>query len=257
MPAGKFRLPPTVVKKLTLFMTLCCMLLMVSLAGFAFSSPAQVQPGQSELFILGREVQTYDLDSVQWRFPLQLISFGSGAGTARLVEFSIDAHNLLHLVPETQRTMPVYRLDDVIDQEEFRKWNGYRQRAAVLRVRNNERISFSAAEEHEFRGMTTRILEIGDRRREINPTELTANVGNLPFKVAADGHYKVRVVVERGQLRAVWEGEIIILDVEPLAINPVWTPADLHIHSSFAADGPYTPAQLATFLQGKGIGLVM
>jgi len=40
-------------------------------------------------------------------------------------------------------------------------------------------------------------------------------------------------------------------DVEPLAINPVWTAADLHIHSTFGG-GPYTPAQLASFLAGKG-----
>jgi len=158
MPAGKFSLPPNAAKGCALFMTLCCLLLLVSLVGFAFSSPTQAQPGQSELFVMGREVQTYDLDSIQWRFPLQLISFGPGAGTARLAEFSIDTHDLIHLVPEPHRTMPVYRLDDEIDQESFRKWNGYRRRAAVLRVRNNERISFSAAEEREFREMTTRIL---------------------------------------------------------------------------------------------------
>ncbi|MBS3982864.1 MAG: hypothetical protein KGZ41_03610 [Dethiobacter sp.] len=239
-------------KKRPVLAALCCLLLVFSLAGFAFSSPADVQPGQPELIIMGREVHTYDLDGIQWRFPLQLVSFGPGVGTARLVEFSIDAHNLLHLVPEPQRTMPVIRLDEEIDRKDFRKWNDYRQRAAVLRVRDDERTSFSAAEEREFRGLNKRVMEIGDSRRDISPVELTISVADLPFKVAGDGHHKVRVVVERGQLRTVWEGEIIMLDVEPLATNPVWTPADLHIHSSFAEGGPYTPAQLSSFLQSIG-----
>lgn len=197
MPSGKFRWLPNVVKRRTLFVTLCCLLLMFSLAEFAFSSPAQIQPGQSELIILGREMQTYDLDGVQWRFPLQLVSFGPGAGTARLVEFSIDAHNLLHLVPGPQRTIPVYRLDEEIDEKNFRKWNDYRRRVVMLRVRDDERITFSPAEEREYSELTTRVLEIGDRRRDISSVELTVEVPDLPFQVAGDGHHKVRVVVER------------------------------------------------------------
>ncbi|MBS3943435.1 MAG: hypothetical protein KGZ32_04190 [Dethiobacter sp.] len=95
--------------------------------------------------------------------------------------------------------MPVYSLDEEIDRESFRKWNDYRLRSAALRGRNNERVSLSAAEEREFGGLNKRVLEIGDSRRDINPIELTINVADLPFKVVGDGHYKVRVVVERGQ----------------------------------------------------------
>ncbi len=53
------------------------------------------------------------------------------------------------------------------------------------------------------------MLETLNRQRDISPFELTINVAELPFKVAADGRYKVRMVVESGQLSAVWEGEII------------------------------------------------
>ena len=76
MAAGKFRWLPNVLEGRTIFLTLCCLLLMVSPAGLAFASQAQIQTGQSELIILGRDVHTYDLDGVQWRFPLQLVSFG-------------------------------------------------------------------------------------------------------------------------------------------------------------------------------------
>jgi hypothetical protein len=171
-------------------------------------------------------MQTYDIDGVQWGFPLQLFSFGPEAGTARLEEFSIDDHNLLHLVPEPQRTMPVYRLDGEIDQESFRKWNDYRQRAAILQVRNDERIAFSAAELQEFGELHKRVTEIFSRRRDLSPIELTINVADLPFKPAGDGHYKVRMVMDGGQLHAVWEGEIIMLDVEPLDTGGFWTPPD-------------------------------
>ena len=122
----------------------------------------------------------------------------------------------------------------------------------MLRVRNDEKKSFSVVEEHEFRGMSNRVLEIGDRRRDINPTELLIKVSNLPFNLAPDGHHKVRVTVERGPFSTFWEGEILISDVEPMAVNPVWTPADLHIHSAVADGGPYTPVQLASFLAQKG-----
>ncbi len=192
------------------------------------------------------------MDSAEWRFPLQLVSFGPGPGSVRLVEFSIDDHSLLHLVPVSQRTISVYRLDDETNQKSFQKWDGYRQRAAVLRVRNDASKSFSAVEEREFRGMSNRVLEIGDRRRDINPTELVIKVSNLPFNLAPDGHHKVRVAVESGPFSAFWEGEILIVDVEPMAVNFVWTPADLHIHSAFADGGPYTPARLASFLAPLG-----
>jgi len=224
--AKKFVLQPNALRGRIVFVTLCCLVLMFSLVGLVFSSPEQT--GQSEIFILGSQMQTYDLDGVQWRIPLQIISFGTGTGTARLVEFRIDANDLLKLVPEPQRTMPVIPLDNEIDRESFRKWIGYRQRAAILMVRNDERISFSAEEEREFRELQMRFVDVSKRRRDISPVELIINVPDLPFKVARDGHYKVRMVVESGQLRADWEGEIIILDVEPLVTSPVFTSPSPH-----------------------------
>jgi len=251
MLAGKNQKLANVARKRPVLATLCCLLLVFSLAGFAFSTPADVQP---EIMVLGSDVQTYDLDAIQWEFPLTLTGFGPGAGTTRLVEFSIDGHDLLQLVPEPQRTLPVHRLDNEIGRENFRTWNNYRKRAAILRVRNDEKISFSPAEEREFREGSSRVREIMRQRREITPVSLLVDVTSLPFQVAADGHYRVRAVVERGQVSTAWEGEILIVDVEPLTTNPVWTPADLHIHSTFGG-GPRTPADLAGLLAERGYAI--
>ncbi|MBS3939019.1 MAG: hypothetical protein KGZ50_10710, partial [Peptococcaceae bacterium] len=228
---------------------LCCLLLVFSLTGLAFSSPANDQP---EIVIIGPEMQTYDLDAVQWEIPLTLTAFGPGTQTARLAEFSINGHDLLQLVPKPQRTLPVHRLDNEIGREDFRKWNDYRKRAAILRVRSDERIYFSPAEEQEFREGSSRMKEIKQKRREIAPVTLAVDVANLPFQVAADGLYTVRAVVERGQKTAVWEGDILIVDVEPVDTNPFWVPADLHIHSTYADDGRFTPVQLAPMLVSRG-----
>lgn len=249
MLAGKGQdLAKRVIKRPVLAV-LCCLLLMFSLTGFTFSSPADVQP---EMTILGPHVQTYDLGAVGWEFPLTVTGFGPGPGTARLVEFSIDGHDLLPLVSETQRTLTVHRLDNEIGRNAFREWDDYRRRAAILRVRNDERISFSPAEEREFREGSSRVREIMRRRREMAPAVFAFNVSELPFQVAADGHYRVRAAVERGQAHTAWEGEILIVDVEPLATNPVWTPADLHIHSAFASDGRFEPRELAPMLANRG-----
>jgi len=248
MLAGKNQKLANVARKRLVLATLCCLLLVFSLAGFAFSTPVDVQP---EIMVLGSDVQTYDLDAVQWEFPLTLTSFGPGARMARLVEFSIDGRDLLQLVPEAQRTLIVHRLDNEIGRENFRTWNNYRKRAAILRVRNDEKISFSPTEEREFREGSSRVREIKRQRREITPVSLLVDVASLPFQVAADGHYRVRAVVERGQVSTAWEGEILIVDVEPLATNPVWTPADLHLHSTFSG-GPFTPIRLASDLVARG-----
>jgi hypothetical protein len=178
--------------------------------------------------IIGPDVQTYDLEATRWEFPLVLTIFGEGNGTATIVEFSIDGHNLLQLIPGAQRTLPVHRLDNEIDRESFRKWLAYLRRMAVLRVRNDEQAIFSAAEEKDFRELMERIQSIS-KLRDISPgmgdaSYLFVSVASLPFRVAADGHYKVRFAVEQGRLRAGWEGEILIVDVEPLVTSLVWTP---------------------------------
>ena|GEM_PF-329303 len=256
MLAGKTQKLANVAKKRPVLATLCCLLLVFSLAGFAFSTPADVQPNQPELFVITRNMQTYDLDATQWNFPMLLAGFGSGPGTARLVEFSIDGHDLLPLVPKSNRTISVLRVDNEIDSKSFERWNNYRRRAAVLRVRDDERISFTETEEHEFRGLTNRIIDISDRRRDTDApqiAEITVAVSDLPFKVAAGDYYHVKIAVERGRHLSVSEGEILIVDVEPLATNPIWVPADLHIHSTFGdPSGRNTPAQLASLLAGKG-----
>ncbi|MBS3948141.1 MAG: hypothetical protein KGZ57_07585 [Dethiobacter sp.] len=188
-------------------------------------SYAGVQP---EIMIMGPDLQTYDLDATRWEFPLVLTIFGAGNGTAAIVEFSIDGHNLLQLIPEAQRTLPVHRLDNEIDRESFRKWLAYLRRIAVLRVRNDEQAIFSAAEEKDFRELMERVLRIS-KLRDISPgmgdaSYLVVSVASLPFRVAADGHYKVKFAVEQGRLRAGWVGEILIVDVEPLVTSLVWTP---------------------------------
>ena len=98
----------------------------------------------------------------------------------------------------------------------------------MLRVRNDERAIFSAAEEKDFRELMERVLSIS-KLRDISPgmgdaSYPVVSVASLPFRVAADVHYKVRFTVEQGQLRAGWEGEILIVDVEPLVTSLVWTP---------------------------------
>jgi len=57
------RLANSAVRRVVL-VALCCLLLLLSLTGFTSSAPVQVEQGQSELFILGREAQTYDLDGI-------------------------------------------------------------------------------------------------------------------------------------------------------------------------------------------------
>jgi len=190
--------------KRLVFVVLCCLLLVSVFAGFTFSAPADLAP---EMAILGPYVQTYDLDALQWEFPFTLVGFGPGARTARLAEFSIDGHDLLRNVPMPQRTMTVHRLDDEISRAAFRDWNNYRQRASVLRVRNDERVYLSAAEEHDFREGNARMRGVMRRRGEMAPVLFPVNVSELPFKVSADGHYRVRAVVERGGITATWEGE--------------------------------------------------
>jgi hypothetical protein len=202
--------------------------------------------------ILGPHAQAYNLDAVQWEFPLTATGFGPGPGTARLVEFGIDGHDLLPLVPEAKRTLTVHRLDNEIGRDVFRKWDNYRRRSATLRMRNDERSSFSPDEEREFREGSSRVRDIMRRRGEIEPVVLALNVSELPFQVAADGHYRVRATVERGQLGTAWEREIIIVDVEPLATNLIWMPADLHLHSAFASDGRFEPRELAPMLANRG-----
>lgn len=191
---------------------------------------------QPEIMIMGPDVQTYDLDATRWEFPLIITTFGAGDGTATIVEFSIDGHNLLQLIPEAQRTLPVHRLDNEIDRESFRKWLAYLRRVAVLRVRNDEQALFSAAEEKDFRELMERVLSIS-KLRDISPGTGDASypvvsVASLPFRVAADGHYKVKFTVEQGRLRAGWEGEILIADVEPLVTSLVWTPPSRLLQSS-------------------------
>ncbi|MBT9137390.1 MAG: hypothetical protein DDT34_02482 [Firmicutes bacterium] len=167
------------------------------------------------------------------------------------MEFSIDGHDLLPFVSEAQRTLTVHRLDNEISRNAFRKWDNYRKRVAILRVRNDERTSFSPAEEREFREGSLRVRDVMRRRGEMMPAVFAFSVSELPFQIAADGHYRVRVTVERGQAHTVWEGEILIVDVEPLVTNSVWTPADLHIHSTFGG-GPFTPIRLASDLAAGG-----
>jgi hypothetical protein len=89
MLAGKNQKLANVARKRPVLATLCCLLLVFSLAGFAFSTPADVQPNQPELFVITRNMQTYDLDATQWNFPMLLAGFGPGPGTARIVEFSL------------------------------------------------------------------------------------------------------------------------------------------------------------------------
>ena len=89
----------------------------------------------------------------------------------------------------------------------------------------------------------------------VAPVLFPVNVSELPFKVAAVGHYRVRAVVERGETTATWEGEVLIVDVEPLTVNHVWTPADLHLHSTFALVGQFTPAELAPKLANRGYAI--
>ncbi len=249
MLAGKVERFANMATKRRVVGMLCCLLLMFSLTGFTFSAPANLEP---EIAILGSNVQTYDLDALQWEFPLTLVGFGPGARTARLAEFSIDGHDMLRNVSPAQRTMTVHRLDDEIDREAFRNWNNYRQRASVLRVRNDERISLSAAESRDFREGNARMRGVMGRRGEMAPVVLPVNISELPFRVAADGHYRVRAVVERGGTSTTWEGEVLIVDVEPLATNPFWTPADLHLHSTFALDGRFEPRELAPMLANRG-----
>lgn len=238
--------------RLVVSVGLCCLLLLFSLTGFAFSSLGDSEP---ELVILGPNVKTYDLDAVGWEFPLTLVGFGPGARTARLAEFTVNNYNLLPLVPAAQRTIPVHRLDGDIGRAAFRQWNNYRQRAAVLRVRNDERIALSATEAREFGDGNTRMRGIMRRRGDIVPVVLSLNVQELPFRVTADGHYRVRVVVERGELSSTWEAEVLIVDVEPVASNPVWLPADLHLHSTFALDGRFEPRELAPMLANRGYSI--
>ena len=190
--------------KRLVFVVLCCLLLVSVFAGFTFSAPADLAP---EMAILGTYVQAYDLNAIQWEFPFTLVGFGPGARTARLAEFSIDGHDLLGSVPMAQRTMTVHRLDDEISRAAFRDWNNYRQRASVLRVRNDERVSLSTAEAHDFREGNARMRGVMQRRGEMAPVLFPVNVSELPFKVAADGHYRVRAVVERGEIAATWEGD--------------------------------------------------
>jgi len=42
-------------RKRQVFARLCCLLLVFSLAGFAFSTPADVQPQKSEIFIMSKK----------------------------------------------------------------------------------------------------------------------------------------------------------------------------------------------------------
>lgn len=118
--------------KRLVFAVLCCLLLIPIFAGFTFSAPTDLTP---ELAILGLNVQTYDLDALQWDFPFTLVGFGFGEQTARLSGFTINGYNMLQNVPVAQRTMLVHRLDGEIGRAAFRAWNNYRQRAATLRVR--------------------------------------------------------------------------------------------------------------------------
>jgi hypothetical protein len=258
MLAEKSRNLANGVAKRPAFVALCCLLLVFSLAGFAFSSSAQAN-AQPEIMIVGPYVQTYDLEADQWDFHLTLAGFGPGPGTARLVEFSIGGHDLLPIVPEAQKTMNVHRLDKEIDRENFRKWINYQKRASILRVRDDESLFFSPAEAHEFREGSSRVLDVmrqrGEEGSEIDPAVLAVDVSELPFAVTADGHYKVSVVVEKGQERAAWAGEILVVDVEPLVTNPVWLPADLHLHSTFSLDGGHEPRELAPRLANKGYSI--
>jgi len=252
MLAGKgLRLANSAARRVV-FVALCCLLLVFSLTGFTLSAPVDLEP---ELAILAPVVQTYDLDAYRWDFPFALVGFGPGARTARLTELRIDGHDLLGTIPMAQRTMPVHRLDEEIAPAAFRSWNNYRQRASVLRVRNDERQALSTAEEREFREGNARMREVMRRRGEIAPLNIALNVSELPFRVAADGHYRVRAVVERGGRSAVWEGEVLIVDIEPVTTNSTWTPADLHLHSTFALDGIFTPGELASRLANRGYSI--
>lgn len=234
------------------FAVLCCLLLVPIFAGFTFSAPTDLTP---ELAILGLNVQTYDLDALQWDFPFTLVGFGFGEQTARLSGFTINGYNMLQNVPVAQRTMLVHRLDGEIGRAAFRAWNNYRQRAATLRVRNDERMSLSASETHDFRQGNAHMRGVMRRRGELAPVLLSVNVSELPFEVAADGHYRVRAVVDRGGTSITWEGEVLIVDVEPIVTNPVWTPADLHLHSAFALDGRFEPRELAPMLANRGYAI--
>jgi len=49
--------------------------------------------------------------------------------------------------------------------------------------------------------------------------------------------------------------QVLIVDIEPLAVNYFWTPADLHLHSTFALDGRFTPAELAPMLANRGYAI--
>jgi|GEM_PF-2429114 len=73
MFAGKIQNSANRVTKRPMFVVLFCLLFVFSLAGFTFSSPANLQPVQPELFIMTRNVQTYDLDATQWNFPMLLV----------------------------------------------------------------------------------------------------------------------------------------------------------------------------------------
>mgnify|MGYP000870734564 CR=1 FL=1 len=213
----------------------------------AFSSNAR-----NELVIISRDTQVFDKDATVLDFPITIVRFGHGVSVGEIVNFKINGNELYDKIEKSQ-AIDVHRIDDAIDHTDFKQWMEYRKNVSILKIRNDDELLLSMAKDHGV-NLTHAINKLRDQTTGILPSPILVDVTDLPFSLSSDMILTVEITVESGKDHVTWEGEALIVDIEPLSVNPVWTPADLHLHTAFS-DGAYAPSGYTTQLNSKGYKL--
>jgi hydrogenase maturation protease len=213
----------------------------------AFSSNAR-----NELVIISRDTQVFDKDATVLDFPITIVRFGHGESVGEIVNFKINGNELYDKIEKSQ-SIDVHRIDDAIDHADFKQWMEYRKNVSILKIRNDDELLLSMPKDHDV-NLTHAINKLRDRTTGILPSPILVDVTDLPFSLSSDMILTVEITVESGKDHVTWEGEALIVDIEPLSVNPVWTPADLHLHTAFS-DGAYAPSGFTTQLNSKGYKL--
>ncbi|MBS4032305.1 MAG: hypothetical protein KGZ63_12935 [Clostridiales bacterium] len=210
--------------------------------------PALSEKQEREIIIVGQENQIYDIDAKELVFPFTVMAFGKGASVGRITDFSIEGYDLLSNIKDP-KIIPIHQLDTEVSRSDFRTWVEVKRRSTSFIEHN-----ISQQEEVAFEELNLKMRSVGQKRKDIRPFELIVETSELPFILEAETYYNIKFVVEVENVVSTWEGTVLIVDIGVLQTNPVWVPAQLHIHSSYS-DGTKTPAQLASLLVNKGYNI--
>ncbi|KAF0194898.1 MAG: PHP domain-containing protein [Bacillota bacterium] len=198
-----------------------------------------------EIIIVGEDNQIFDVKASGWEIPLTVLAYGKGAKIGEIVTFSIDGKNVFETI-ESRGAIPVHQLENYSHWSDLKAWTKLKTQSTSFASLN-----ISPNEASMFETLTAKVRDIQRSRADIRPTYLTVRMDSLPFNPKAETSYSIKLGVQVGGSVVTWEGTVLVLDIPIIQTNPVWVPAQLHIHSNFS-DGTKSPKELAELMFNKG-----